>query len=249
VNNFAKGAEYSKKAMRKAEKSASLSDAIAHARKRVACIEKLPQTDEIQRMRIDARTMLGLYIAQLNYLAEAKEAIDPIIELAKKTNYKKRLCQILTILGTHYHYVEEDVPQSCKAFEESLKIADEIQDIVTLAMGSFWFGFPLSFDCQFERAATYFQKGIDINAFVNNLWGVAAMTSNLAVWCHFFSGKIEQCMKASGEAVTIAEKSGDIFSKGMAYTSYGNAHFGKGFFDDAEKHFLLGLKQFPDLAQ
>ena len=238
--NFDKGAEYSKRAMRKAEKSASINDAIAYARKRVACIEKLPQSNEIQQMRIDARTTLGLYIAQMNYLADAKEAIDPIIELAEKTNYKKRLCQLLAILGTYYHYVEEDIPQSCRIFEESLKIADEVQNIVTLSMGSFWFGFPLSFDCQFERAATYFQKAIDINAFVNNLWGVAAMTSNLAVWCHFFSGKIEQCMKATGEAVEVAEKSGDIFSKGMAYTSYGFAHFGKGFLGEAEKNLLKG---------
>lgn len=88
--------------MRIAEKAASMNSAIAHARKRVACIEKLPQSEEMQKMRIDARTMLGVYIAQLNYAADAKEAIDPVIELARKMNYKKRLCQLSMILGLYY---------------------------------------------------------------------------------------------------------------------------------------------------
>ena len=39
-------------------------------------------TDEGQKKMIDARTVLALYLAQLNYYFEAKEAIDPIIDLA-----------------------------------------------------------------------------------------------------------------------------------------------------------------------
>lgn len=240
--DFVKGAEYSKKAMRNAEKAASLNDAIAYARKRVACIEKLPQTEQMQRMRVDARTRLGLYIAQLNYAAEAKEVIDPVIEFTRASNDKKHLCKILMILGLYYHYVEENPAQSSSVFEESLDIADEIQDVVTLAIGNFFFGFPLAFDCQFERAVPKFQKAIDINAFVNNLWGVSAMTSNLAIFCHFYSGKINECMKAATEALSIAEKSADIFSKGMAYNSYGLANFAKGSLDQAEKNLMKGLQ-------
>jgi hypothetical protein len=82
--NYLKSAEYSRLASRKAEKTASLNDAIIHSKKRVTSLERLPQTDDIQKQIIDARTILGLYIAQMNYPSEAKEAIDPIIDLAIK---------------------------------------------------------------------------------------------------------------------------------------------------------------------
>ncbi len=97
--NYLKSAEYSRLASRKAEKTASLNDAIAYAKKRVTSLERLPQTDDVEKQIIDARTALGLYMTQMNYHVEAKEAIDPIIDLAIKHNYKRRLCQIYTILG------------------------------------------------------------------------------------------------------------------------------------------------------
>ena len=92
-------AEYSRLASRKAEKTASLNDAIAHTKKRITSLERLPQTEDVEKQIIDARTALGLYMTQMNYHVEAKEAIDPIIDLAIKHNYKRRLCQIYTILG------------------------------------------------------------------------------------------------------------------------------------------------------
>ena len=57
--NYGKGAEYSKKAARKAEKAASLDNAIAYAAKRVSCLERLPQSDDFEKQRIDARTTPG----------------------------------------------------------------------------------------------------------------------------------------------------------------------------------------------
>ena len=41
---------------RKAEKAASFNDAIAHAKKRVASLERLPQTEDVQKQIIDARS-------------------------------------------------------------------------------------------------------------------------------------------------------------------------------------------------
>ena len=63
-----------------------------------------PKQRILQKQIIDARTALGLYMAQMNYLVEAKEAIDPIIDLAIKQDYKRRLCQIYTILGTYLSF-------------------------------------------------------------------------------------------------------------------------------------------------
>ena len=97
--NYLKSAEYSRLASRKAEKTASLNDAIAHAKKRITSLKNYPKQIDVQKQIIDARTVLGLYMAQMNFNIEAKEAIDPIIDLAIKHDYKKRLCQIYSIMG------------------------------------------------------------------------------------------------------------------------------------------------------
>jgi tetratricopeptide (TPR) repeat protein len=147
--NYEKGAEYSRLASRKAEKTASFNDAIAYAKKRVTSLERLPQKDNVQKQIIDARGVLGLYLAQRNYFVEAKEAIDPIIDLAIKYDYKRRLCQIYSILGEYYCFVEDNYPESFKALEDALKISEQVKDIVTSALANFWFGVALGWDCVF----------------------------------------------------------------------------------------------------
>jgi len=194
----------------------------------------------VQKQIIDARTVLGLYIAQMSYFVEAKEAIDPIIDLAIKYNYKRRLCQIYTILGTYHLFVEDNYPETFKALEQALKISEEVKDIVSLVLASYWFGFALGWNCEFERSANYFQRALDINVAVKNLWGISAMKSTLALLCYYFSGEIDLGFQISSEALRIAEESGDIYSKAMAYVNHGVLCLGKGLMGDAEKHLLKG---------
>jgi class 3 adenylate cyclase/tetratricopeptide (TPR) repeat protein len=240
--NYLKSSEYSRLAGRKAEKTASLNDAIAHSRKRVTSLERLPQTDDIQKQIIDARTILGLYIAQMNYPSEAKEAIDPIIDLAIKRDYKRRLCQIYTILGAYYWFVEENYPETFKALEQALQISEEVKDIVSLVLASYWFGISLGSNCEFERSAQYIQRALDINLAAKNLWGIATMKSNLALFSHFYHGRINQAFRTSNEGLQIAEESGDIYSKAMAYVIHGYSCYGKGLLEEAEKYLLKGLE-------
>ncbi|MBM4278864.1 MAG: diguanylate cyclase [Deltaproteobacteria bacterium] len=134
--NYLKSAEYSRLAGKKVEKTASFSDAIPHAKKRVQCLERLPQIVDVQKQVIDARVSLGLYLAQMIYNADAKAAIDPIIDLAKKHNDKRRLCQIYTILGVYYCFVEDNYIEAFKALEKGLKISEEINDFITSVLAS-----------------------------------------------------------------------------------------------------------------
>jgi class 3 adenylate cyclase/tetratricopeptide (TPR) repeat protein/ribosomal protein L40E len=240
--NYLKGAEYSRLAGKKAEKTASLNDAITHSKKRVTSLERLPQTDDIQKQIIDARTILGLYTSQMNYNVKAKEAIDPIIDLAIKRDYKRRLCQIYSILGAYYWFVEENYPETFKAFEEALKISEEIKDIVSLVLASYWFGISLGSNCEFERSAHYIQKALDINVAAKNLWGIATMKSNLAFFSHFYHGKMNLAFGTSNEGLQIAEESGDIYPKAMAYVIHGACCYGKGLLEEAEKYLLKGLE-------
>ncbi len=240
--NHSKSAEYSRLAGRRAEKTASFNDAIAHAKKRVMSLEKLPQTEGVQKQVIDARVVLGLYISQMNYLAEAKEAIDPIIELAIKHDYKRRLCQIYTILGAYYWFVEDNYPEIFKALEKALKISEEVKDIVSLVLASYWYGCALGYNCEFERSAKYFQRSLDINVAAKNPWGIVIMKSQLAYFDYYYPGKINLAFQTTQEAISLAEESGDIYSKTIAFVDHGFSCYGKRLLKDVEKYALKGLE-------
>ena len=240
--SYAKAAEYSRLAGRKAEKAASFPDAIAHAKKRIVCLEKLPMTDEGQRKIIDARTVLALYLGQLNYYFEAREAIDPIIDLATKQGYKKRLCQIKTIQGVYHYMVEENFSAAFQAFEEALKISDEIKDIVTSSYANHWFGMALAYNCEFDKAIFYMQKTLDISIAAKSLWGTAITKGNLAYFCYFYPGRINLGFQTTAEALRAAEESRDIMSKGYVYSSHGIFCYARGLFEEAERHLLKGVE-------
>jgi len=242
--NYLKSSEYSRLAGRKAEKAASLNDAIAHTRKRIMSLERLPQTKDVEKQIIDARAVLGLFMTQVNYHVEAKEAIDPIIDLAIRHNYKKRLSHIYTILGTYHCFVEENYPEAFKAFEEALKISEEVKDIVGLVLANYWYGVALGMNCEFERSTHYIQRALDINVAVKNLWGIAAIKSMLAYFSYFLNGKIDLGFKTASEALRIAEESGDIYSQGLAYCVLGSSCYGKRLLEDAEKHLLNAIEYF-----
>ena len=236
--NFGKGAEYSKKAARRAEKAASLDNAIAYAGKRVSCLERLPQSDELEKQRIDARVALGLYLVQMNHHFQAKEVIDPIMDSAVRYDYKRRLGQIYCILGSYYSYVEEDQSEAIRVLKEAANLAEETQDIVTYFFGGFWLGIASGYNCEFEKSMHYFQGVIDINVAVNNLWGIAATKGNLAFMCSALWGKSNLGFQISKEAVQLAEENGDIYSQGIAYGGHGWSCFTKGYLDQAEKYLL-----------
>jgi class 3 adenylate cyclase/tetratricopeptide (TPR) repeat protein len=238
--NYEKGAAYSKLAGKKAEKTASLNDAIKYAKKRVASIEKLPQTDDVEKQLIDARTILGLYIAQMNYFAEAKEAIDPIFDLAVKHDYKRRLSQIYTIVGAYNHFVEEDLAEALKHLKEAIEFAKETNDLISLLMANHWMGHVLADNCEFETALYHLEKALGITVMANVLWGIAAHKSCIARTVYCFKGEIDRGYQGSREGLRLAEESGDAYSKAEAYISLGYSCYGKGFFDEAEEHLLKG---------
>jgi predicted ATPase/class 3 adenylate cyclase len=238
--NYTKSAGYFRRAARKAEKASSLPDAIAHTEKSLLCLEKLPDSESRVKELIDARTVLGLYLSQINHHVEAREAVEPVAVLAREKNYRKRLGHIQTVLGSYYQYVDEDHPRASLAFEEALGIAGEEKDIVTLVLSSVWLGSMHGYDCDFEKSRESFQRAVDINIAANSLWGIAASKASMAIHCHFYAGRIKSSMELASEALRIAQESGDPYSKGSSFASYGIACFAKRLLDDAKVHLLEG---------
>lgn len=238
--SYERGAEYSRLAGRKAEKAATLNDAIAFAQKRVLCIERLPQTDEVQKKIIDARTVLGLYAIQMNHFIEAKTAIDPLSELALKRGNKKRLAQIYTIMGAYHFRLEENFSKAFKLLEEALTISEEVNDIVSLLIASTFLGEAQAFCCDFEKAHQNFKNALDINVAAKSLWGMPAIQGIIAFF-YYLQGKISLAYQTSNETIRSAEESGDSYSQAIAYSSHGVICMGKRFSEEAKDSLLKGL--------
>jgi predicted ATPase/class 3 adenylate cyclase len=240
--NFEKGAKYSQLAGKKAEKGASFNDAVAYGEKRISCLEKLPVADDVQKKIIDARTTLGLYLSQTGNFASAKEAIDPITDVAMKSGYKRRISQICTLIGIYYIWVKTDIPKAVDHLEESLRIAEEIGDPASLLFANFWLGIALSEDCELEKAGYHINKALDINVASNSLWGIVVMKSALGGYNYNHKGRVDMAFQTTHEALRIAEESNDIYSKTWAYTYHGWSCYYKGLLEEAIVHLLEGAE-------
>ncbi|HEA67882.1 MAG TPA: hypothetical protein ENI07_13825 [Desulfobacterales bacterium] len=235
--NYEKGADYSKLAEKKAEKTASLNDAITYARKRISCLEKLPVDDDVEKKIIDARTVLGLYYIQLILPIEAKAAVDPIVDLAIKRNDKRRVSQINVMIGCYYWIVNEDYPKATEYYEKAIKIGGELNDLLTLVLANDHMGGCLSDNGEFAKALPFYEKALGINLMANVLWGIVAVKRDIIrVYGHL--GNVELAYQTSQEVLKIADESGDIFSKAIANQALGISYYLKGCLKEAEEHLL-----------
>jgi tetratricopeptide (TPR) repeat protein len=239
--SYEKGAEYCRLAERKAYRGGSLNDAIAYGEKRVACLERSPQTEDVQRRIVDARTALGLYHIQLSHHIEAREAVDPIVDLALELGCKRRVSQIYTIIGCYSNWVEEDFSKAFKYMRDAVEIADEMGDTLSLATANFWLGMALAADCEFERALHHMERTLEINVAANVQWGISSLKSWIIVWVYDCQGRIDLGYRTSDEALRIAEDSGDIVSRACASTGRGFSCYCKGYLQEAEEYLSRGI--------
>jgi class 3 adenylate cyclase/tetratricopeptide (TPR) repeat protein len=240
--NFEKGENYSRMAARKAERSSSLMEAIAHAQRRVACIERLPETLDRSRILVDARTTLALYLFQMSYMAEAKEAIDPIVELAQELGYKRRLAQIHTIMGSYHLMVQEKCAPAFEELQVAVSMAEENNELLSFLLANGTLGLALAWDCRFREAAVHLQRVVDTNAAIHNLWGVSVTNSNLSFYAYNYPGQVDLGYNTSQASVQTAEQCGDILSRAMAYTCHGISCLHKGFLEEGQKHLMTGIE-------
>ncbi|MDY6789808.1 MAG: adenylate/guanylate cyclase domain-containing protein [Thermodesulfobacteriota bacterium] len=241
AENYDKAAYYSMQAAQKAEKTASIGDAIEYCKKRVTYLEKLPITDLRQKEIIDARTILGLYFVQMLYYEESKEAIDPIVELAHQMNYEEKLPAILTIKGNYAILVQEDYFNGCKHFEDAVKIAGRINDTNSLLIANWRLAFVCCLNCEFEKASRNFKQALDICKAANDLWGIARVRSYESLFLLTSLGNMYKAYLVAKDAIRNAEESGDSYSKAFAYPSLGFSYYGKGWLKGAIKALLKGV--------
>jgi tetratricopeptide (TPR) repeat protein len=95
-------------------------------------------------------------------------------------------------------------------------------------------------NCEFEKASRQFQRAFGIVEKANNQWAMSRTKSYLSFFCYFFLGKIDLAWQTGREAIRLAEDSGDMYSRAMAYASRGIAAYGKGFFKEATDNLVKG---------
>jgi class 3 adenylate cyclase/tetratricopeptide (TPR) repeat protein len=239
--NFEKAAEHSNLAGKKAQKAASFKDAIEYARKAIYCLERLAETDMNKRKIIDARTRLAGYYLSLDHYVDAKEAVAPIVDLALALNYQKRLPIIYTVMGTFSLWVEENYSQAFRYLDEAFKISEKICDDTSLWFASFFLGIACSMNCEFEKGLEYFRKSFDLGLEANNQIMIVFAKGLTSTFNYIFYGKADLAYQISQESLQQALDSGDIYLKGMAYSSYGASCYCKGLFDEAENSLLQAL--------
>jgi class 3 adenylate cyclase/tetratricopeptide (TPR) repeat protein len=240
ADNYHKAAEYSKLSGKKAAKTASVTNAIAFAHRTVDYLEKLPRSVELERSIVAARTALGLYYANLNDFFEAKEAIDPVIDLAVKHDLKTKMARMYNILGMHRGMVQGELEKGVEYLKQAIKLSEEISDLLAFTQGNFWLGCVLSQMCLFDQASQCFEKALSMSVAANSLWGISVTKSNWAYFVYWHQGSYDKAYKTSREAVAFAEESADIFSKSWAYLAYGSSCYGKGLFEEALEYLSKG---------
>ena len=240
ADNYAKGADYARLASKNAEKKVSLNDAIIYAKKRVVAIELLPPGNDVEKMLIDTRSVLGDYYIQMIKPMSAKEAVEPILPLALKHNNKRRLSQIYTILGTYYDWCEEDLTTALNYFDKALTLGEEVDNLMAIWSASHWMGHAYADNCEFDKALNHLIRALEISQFTNVTWGIAVMKGCLASTVYNKHGKVRLAYESSLESVRLAEENGDVFSKADAYTAFGYSSYTKGLLDEAEAHLKKG---------
>jgi len=237
--NYKKGSEYAALAARKYLRSGSLVNAAEYYKKAAACLDRLPQTEDIDKKLIDVRCTLAQCYMPLNYYVDAKEAVDPVIELAENYHYKRGLSQIYMHLGIYFYYIDNEVGSALEYLDKAIKLSLETKNYRIMAWCYHWYGVILAYDCRFEGAIEYLERIVEIPGIppVN----LANSTAAISLYAYCFSGKANLGYQKCKKAVRIADDLGDIGLKAFVYQAYGHCSFVKGFQDESITYLLEGL--------
>jgi tetratricopeptide (TPR) repeat protein len=172
---------------------------------------------------------------------EAKDAVEPIFKSAVDMGYTKRVAQLYTIMGTYSYWVKEDFKTGIKQLEIAADFAVKSSDVVSGFFSNQWLGFAHAYCCDFKKAGRHFNKALKINIETKNIWGTSVVMGCISHWVLNYNGLIAQGYKMSHKALKVAIKSGDIYSKAVAYTLHGASLYFKGENEKAEEYLLKGV--------
>ena len=242
AGSYQKASEYSLMAYNRALKTASVSVAIEHSKRRLMSLENLPADGTVQAQRIDARTQLAVNLFMMFNYSEAKKVIDPILKLAESEEFKSKLSQIYTIIGSYDFMVKEDTESALQTLHKALRIAEETQDAFSLFFANYLLSLACSWNCDFEKTSFHMQKALNVNLIMDVPWATSIVKSNESYYGYNCMGKVNQGYATSREALRLAENSEDVLAIAVANVCHGISCFHKGFFEEAMRFLTKGIK-------
>ena len=241
AENYEKAEAYLKLTAKEARKKSAFLDAISYAERGIICAERASDSEANQRKLVDARTLLAGYHMSLNHHVNAKEAVAPIVELARKMRYQKRLPTIYVALGSYHLLVEENYSKGVQFLNEALKISKETENYFSM-WSAYWFtALGCYYENEVENSIECLNKGIAISAKVNNIGPKIFLQSYIITWFYTWQGKIEKARNESLECLRIAEEIGDLYYQTPANICCGVTSYVKGDLDKAESYLLQAL--------
>jgi tetratricopeptide (TPR) repeat protein len=99
----------------------------------------------------------------------------------------------------------------------------------------------LSCHCKFEKGIEYLVKSLELGKLANNPIPISMAKCGMSVFAYMFQGKSDLAYQTSNEALQMALESGDIYIKGIAYSSQGMSCYCKGLLEEAENSLLQAL--------
>jgi tetratricopeptide (TPR) repeat protein len=177
----------------------------------------------------------------LNYYFEAKEAVEPIVDLAFDLDYQRKLPSIYNAIGIYFLTCEEDFPKAFEYLSNAVSISTEIEDYFTLYMASYYLGCALSWNCEFEKGLQSYQKSLDLAVAADNAMSISFAKSTRCSIVYIPRGELDLALRESKDALRMAEEGEDIRTMGVAHFAYGYCCYWKRLFDEAENSLLKAI--------
>jgi predicted ATPase len=221
ANISEKAVHYLLKAGDRAMQLSSYQEALKHLTAGLAILKTLPASDNRPQQELKLQLALGMAWtgAKAFSVPEATESFTRAREICQQLGDTNQLCRVLGELSLH-HYVRAEHQKAYELGEESLSLAQQVNDPLLVALGHWYTGIALFCFGEFSEARAHFQQVINFynpekhHQLLVNLRGSDSGLSAFAydaccLWC---LGYPDQAQKRSQEALTLAQEMNHPFS-------------------------------------
>ena len=204
-----------------------------------AAWKRLPRR-KIGEEIIDARTVLATYFLNLNHHIEARNAVEPVLELAVGLNYQKGLSGIYTAMGLFHICVEEDYKTGSFYLKQASEISEKMHKYLVMWLAQYQLGCHFLLNYQFKESMGCLKTSLVMSQISKNLTGMAHSKSALAM-NYNFQNRPDLALALSEEALEAALESEDAMGLQPAYTVMGQSLYYKGDLQEAERNLIKAL--------
>ena len=221
ANISEKAVHYLLKAGDRAMQLSSYQEALKHLTAGLAMLKTLPASNERAQQELNLHLALGMAWtgARAFSVPEVTETFARARELCQQLGDPNQLCRVLGELSLH-HYVRAEHQKAYQLGEESLSLAQQVNDPLLVALGHWYTGIALFCFGEFSEAHAHFQQVINFynpekhHQLLVNLRGSDSGLSAFAydaccLWC---LGYPDQAQKRGQEALALAQETNHPFS-------------------------------------